>query len=137
MTFDKFLDLAVSWMPLLVQVIVLAYVGEVVKKRFLTKQAARNSRIAMQLRKAFPLFPLLVGALWGLIPGMPVTPGFMGGWLGAVSQGLLAGVLSIVAYDIWRTWAKDHGYDPELVKRDSLEPATDPPPDTPKKLQPN
>ena len=125
------LNLVISWMPLLVQVIVLAYLGEVLKKRYLTKKAAYESKVVKEIRKAFPLFPLLVGALWGLIPAMPVAPGFTGGWLGGVSQGLLAGVLSIVAYDVWRTRAKDYGLDPELVKKDSLEP---PDPSTGKKL---
>lgn len=128
---NEILNLALPWMPMLVQIIVLAYVGEVVKKRFLTKQAARANKVVMQIRKAFPLFPLLVGGLWGLIPAMPVAPGFTTGWLGGLSQGLLAGVLSIVAYDVWKTWAKDHGYDPELIKQDSLEP---PDPSNGKKL---
>jgi hypothetical protein len=116
----EFLSIAGPWMPLLGQIIVLAYVGEVIKKRFLTHEAARKSKLVRQLRKGLPLFPLIMGALWGLIPGMPVAPGFPEGWIGTVSQGLLAGVLSIVAYDIWKTWAKNRGYDPELVKQDSM-----------------
>lgn len=92
------LELALPYWSFLAQLITFWFVGQVVKKRWLTKDRAAGNPEVRVLRSTMPLHPIVAGALWGLAyPVMPAAA-FVTTVGEAVTQGMLAGVLSTLAF---------------------------------------
>ncbi len=88
------------WWPFVVKVLVLWFVSQVMKKQFLTKGTAEKSGFVAFLRKTMSLHPMIAGALWGAAyPWMPATA-IVATRGGAVTEGILAGVMTVVGYRV-------------------------------------
>jgi hypothetical protein len=63
------------------------------------------------MRKTLPLHPVAAGALFGLIPGLPTSPGIPETMASSALYYGAAGLVSTWAFDIIRGIAKKRGYD--------------------------
>lgn len=118
------IDAALPWLPLIIQVLVLVYIGQFLKKRVLTKEAALKNRVVHVFKKFMPMIPLVLGGAMGCIPKFPtVQPYFSPDLWGGLLQGVVAGIVSTFAYSSYRTYAKQRGWKPiELVSDESIAP---------------
>lgn len=80
----------------------LALVGEVLKRKAFTEALAVRSSFAKWWRATMPLHPVIVGALLGALPGMPL-PDTLEGTTQAILYYAGAGVASTWAYDVVNT----------------------------------
>jgi hypothetical protein len=93
-----YLSAATPYWPFIVQVLVLWYLGQFAKKQLWTKARAAKGGFYAEMRATLPAHPLVVGALWGaLYPWAPAV-NFITTRGGAVNEGLLAGLISVVGY---------------------------------------
>jgi hypothetical protein len=98
------------WWPFVVQLITFWFVGQNVKKRILTKRRAASSPIFAMLRDTMWIHPSIAGFLWGLsFPWMPAVE-FVTTRGGAVTQGIAAGVLSVVGFRALEAVAAARGW---------------------------
>lgn len=88
--------------------LVAAFLGELCKRRWFTREHALTSEWAHRLRRTLPLHPVLLGGLLGYLPGMPAGPGVVGGTARSLYFAL-SGVLSTFLYDVVVQWLRDRG----------------------------
>ena len=120
--------------PFFAAVIVFMVVGEVMKRAVLTPEHALKSRIVHWLRRTMALHPVASGALLGLLPGVPVSPGIET-LAGRMLYFGMAGAVSIWAYHVIDDWAEKRGiylHIPGLPMTHRPGPRTVAPPPVPK-----
>jgi len=88
----------IPWMPALVQITVLSFLGHVMHTRYLTPEMAKRSRLWFELRRSMPFHPLVVGGLWSAVPSTPKL-WFIATYQGQIQQGVVCGMLSLFA--VW------------------------------------
>lgn len=97
MELSTILDFVLAHWPFFSVAFILGALGTQAKKKLWTDELAKKSRAVFWLRLTMPFHPVAVGALIGLIPGMPLGDGvtYPGG---AVIYFAGAGVLSTWVY---------------------------------------
>ena len=92
------LETAQPYWPFIIKVAVIWYLGQVFKKRVWTKGRSLKNGFVKLMRDTMPMHPLAAGALWGAaFPWLPAVE-FVTTRGGAVQEGLLAGVTTVVGY---------------------------------------
>lgn len=92
------LGAAQPYWPFLTKLVVIWYLGQFFKKQVWTKKRAARGRIMGFMRDTLPVHPLIAGALWGaLYPYAPAVT-FVTSRGGAVNEGILAGVLTLILH---------------------------------------
>lgn len=86
-------------------VVILALIGETLKRHVFTADLIEVSRIARWWRRTMPIHPVVGGMLIGLVPGVPL-PDDVSGTVQAVLYYGAAGAFSVWAYDVARTAEK-------------------------------
>jgi hypothetical protein len=92
--YNKVIHIILAWMPVLVQISLLSYVMFVLRRNYFSHEEAAKSEKIRKWRKSMPFWPLLAGLLWGAIPWTPRL-WFITTYMGALQQGLCAGMLSM------------------------------------------
>ena len=86
------------WWPFTVKLLVFWFVGQNMKKRVFTKARAQVSPFMAAARDTMWLHPSIAGVVWGLLfPWMP-SISFVTSRGGAVTEGLAAGVVSVLGF---------------------------------------
>lgn len=92
------LETAVPYWPFITKVITIWYLGQLFKKRVWTKANAAGSKFYAFMRATLPFHPLVAGMVWGLLyPWLPAVE-FVTTRGGAVNEGILAAVLTVVVH---------------------------------------
>jgi len=96
--------------PFFVKVITFWFVGQNIKRRVLTKKRAASSAGWALMRDTMWAHPMVVGILWGaMYPWMPAVD-----WVstrgGAITEGILAGVMSTIGFLVLEAVAKKQGW---------------------------
>lgn len=98
-----------AW-PMLLQALVLWYLGNVFKKRVWTRARAKKGGVYAWMRDTLPAHPVVAGALWGAL--WPWTPAVE--WAhtrgSAIGWGMIAGVVSVWGFDLARRLADNRGW---------------------------
>lgn len=104
------LKTAAPYWPFIAQVLVFWFVGQNMKKRVLTKERAARGGVWRYLRTTMWAHPMVAGTAWGLAwPAMPAVESVTSQG-GAVTQGLIAGVVSVAGYKLLETLAEARGW---------------------------
>lgn len=118
--------------PFIAKLFVFWFVGQNMKKRVFTKERARTRGwFWAAARGTMWAHPMVAGILWGaLYPWMPACD-FVGSRGGAITEGVFAGVLSVVAFMALEATAVKYQWTPVLnvmreLGRESIVP---PPPE--------
>jgi hypothetical protein len=104
------LSTATPYWPVITKILVLWMFGQFFKKRVWTRQRAAAGGFHKLMRDTLPLHAPIAGGLWGLAwPFLPAVE-FVTTRGGAVSEGLLAGVLSMAAFSALEHVAQARGW---------------------------
>jgi hypothetical protein len=124
------LEMAKPYWPFLAQVLVMWFVGQNMKKRVFTKARAAGGGAWALARDTMWLHPAAMGVGWGLAyPFMPAVE-FVTSRGGAVTQGLIAWVVSIAGYRLLEAVAEKRGWTAVLkFLRETGRPTMPPPAD--------
>jgi hypothetical protein len=98
-------DLLQHW-PFAATALILSVVGQAVKRVFFDDPTAKGWRLIG--RKTLPMHPVVVGALLGFIPSMPISPGVVS-WSGRILYFAFAGVCSTWAFNVLKQVLKKEG----------------------------
>ena len=104
------MDELLSHWPFVVTALCLATVGQAVKQTLWTKDNAAAFTVCWWGYKTKAAHPVIVGALLGVIPGMPVSPGVAEG-SATVLYYAGAGIASTWGFALLKGFAKKRGYD--------------------------
>lgn len=104
MDFSLLIPILVEWWPFLLMIAIFWVVGEQVKKNSPGPTASRFWNIYY---RTLTLHPIIGGVILGLIPGMPlpVAVAQIGALAGSLFYGG-AGAVSVISYDVFKTWIK-------------------------------
>jgi len=104
------LDMLLPHWPFFAASAVLYVIVKAMKTGPLSNERAKEVRWVRAIRRWFPLtlHPLAAGALLGLIPGLPVSPGVEGEY-GPVLYFAGAGAASVLARNLYKEYKKYKG----------------------------
>lgn len=98
-----------AW-PLLLQALVLWYLGNIFKRRVWTRARAKKGGVYAWMRDTLPMHPVAAGGIWGAF--WPFTPAV--DWVttrgSAIGWGMLAGVVSVWGFDLLKRLAENRGW---------------------------
>ncbi len=108
-TVGEWLGIFEPWWPAIAQIVTFWFVGQVMKKNVWTKARAVDSMFFDLMRSTMGLHPMIAGACWGACyPFMPAVAS-VGTRGGAITQGILCGVLSVLAFKALEYYAEARG----------------------------
>jgi len=107
----EYLDVLLPHWPFAAASAVFFSFVKVMKDGPLSASRAQQYRWVRFIRQWFPLpfHPIVAGALLGLVPGVPVSPGVEAWTLGPMLYFAGAGTVPIVGRDVYQEWKKYHG----------------------------
>lgn len=95
---DGALAILKDYWPFVTQVLCIWYLGQVFKKRVWTKKRASTNKYVKFMRDTLPFHPLIAGIVWGAFYPLLPAASFVVTRSGAINEGLLAGLISIVGH---------------------------------------
>lgn len=125
---NEALEVAKPYWPFVAQIVVIWYLGQIFKKRVWTRERAARGEPWKLLRDTLPFHPVVAGGIWGaLYPWLPAVE-FVTTRGGAITEGVLAGTVSVAAFVGLEYWAEKRkiGWLLKLL-RDSVERSSETP----------
>lgn len=112
---NDLLELVLSHWPFIVFTLVAAMVVQIFKAAVWTAERAEGkgakAGFFWWMRKTLPLHPVVLGALFGLIPGLPLSQGVEHTMATSAMYYAAAGLTSTWAFSVLRGLAKKRGID--------------------------